>query len=310
MFIQDGSAPRGKVKKRLGELLMDLDLLTQEQLDEVLAAQKTDRRRLGVLLVEKKVITATKLTQVLSYQFNLPFVSLAQVRYSPELVALIPGPFAKQRRVVPICVSGGDVLFAATDDPADESLPQDLGQQSGMEVRLMVASPDEVQGVLDAHYHQFPSRRPPAAAAAPGPTGAVRVAVSEHPPGLDLDPPGVIELSSAELELLEGQDAPDAPVALCIGPSLAFLNLCVAAAKAQGLRAEHTSPAEAASRVAALRPVALVVLEDVFARNRLMLTKLSIDSGAHLVIWSDSLEPRYLEGLFASVSGQETRARR
>lgn len=74
---------------------MDLDLLTQEQLDEVLAAQKTDRRRLGVLLVEKKVITATKLTQVLSYQFNLPFVSLAQVRYTPALIALIPGAFAK-----------------------------------------------------------------------------------------------------------------------------------------------------------------------------------------------------------------------
>ncbi len=304
MFIQDGAAPRGKVKKRLGELLMDLDLLTQEQLDEVLAAQKTDRRRLGVLLVEKKVITATKLTQVLSYQFNLPFVSLAQVRYTPALVALIPGAFAKQRRVVPICVSGGDVLFAATDDPADESLPGDLGQQGGMEVRLMVAAPDEVQAVLDAHYHQFPSRRPPPPVSTPGPSGAVRVAVSEHPPRLELEPPGVIELSSSDLELIEGQDAKDAPVALCVAPSPAFLNSCIAAANAQGLRIEQTSAAEVAARVNALRPVALVVPEEVFARNRLMLTKLSIDAGAHLMIWSDSLEPRYLEGLFASVSGQ------
>lgn len=302
MFIQDGSATSRKQKKRLGELLLELDLITPEKLDEVLDAQKTDKRRLGALLVEKKIITATKLTQVLSYQFNLPFVSLAQVRYTPELVGRIPGPFAKQRRAVPICVSGGDVLFAATDDPADESLAGDLGQQCGMEVRLMVASPDEVQAVLDSHYHQFPSRRPPPAAPS-GPTGAVRVAVSVHPPSLALEPTGAVELSSSDLELLEAQEPTEGAVVLCVGSGPTFVQLCLQAAKAQGLRVEHASPMEVPRRATELRPVAMVVMEDIFAHYRLELTELSIQHGAHLVIWSDHLEPRYLEGLFAAVSG-------
>jgi hypothetical protein len=308
MFIHDGP-PGAKVKKRLGELLMELDLLTQAQLDEVLAAQKTDKRRLGVLLVEKKIITATKLTQVLSYQFNLPFVSLAQVRYTPALVSRIPGAFAKQRRVVPIVVSGGDVLFAATDDPADESLSADLAKQCGMEIRLMVAVPDEVQSVLDAHYQQFPSRRPPPPVASPGVTGAVRAAVSEHPPPLDLEAAEPVELTGADLELIEGQEAEAGPVALCLGSSPSFVSLCVEAAKKQGLRIEHTTPADAARKARELSPVALVVLEDLFARYRVMLTQLSIDAGAHLVIWSNQLEPRYLEGLFAAVSGHSSRSR-
>lgn len=305
MLIQDGPAASRREKKRLGELLLELDLITPEQLEEVLAAQKEDKRRLGVLLVEKNILTATKLTQVLSYQFNLPFVSLTQVRYTPELLARIPGPFAKQRRVVPICVSGGEVLFAATDDPSDEALADDLSQQCGMEVRLMVASPEEVQGVLNEHYHQYPSRRPPTAAA-PAPTGAVRVAVSVHPPGSPGEP-DVVELSSADLELLEGQEAGDGGVVLCVGGGTTFLQLCVAAARAQGLRVEHAKPNEVPLRAAELRPVAMVVLEEVFAHYRLELTELSIRHDAHLVIWSDQLEPRYLEGLFAAVSGNATR---
>lgn len=307
MFIQDGSAASRKEKKRLGELLLELDLITPEQLEEVLEAQKQDRRRLGALLVEKKMLTATKLTQVLSYQFNLPFVSLAQVRYAPDLVGRIPGPFAKQRRVVPICVSGGDVLFAATDDPSDESLAGDLSRQCGMEVRLMVASPDEVQAVLDGHYHQFPSRRPPPAAP-PGPTGAVRMAVSVHPPSPPGDPE-VVELSSSDIELLEAQEPTEGGVVLCVGAGPTFVQLCVQAARTQGLRVEHAKPNEVPRRATELRPVALVVLEDVFAHYRLELTELSIQHGAHLVIWSDRLEPRYLEGLFAAVSGNVTRAR-
>jgi hypothetical protein len=307
MFIQDGTGPGGRGRKRLGELLLELDLITPVQLEEVLAAQKTDKRRLGTLLVEKKLITSTKLTQVLSYQFNLPFVSLAQVRYTPELVARIPGAFAKQRRVVPICVSGGEVLFAATDDPADQGLPQDLGEQCGMEIRLMVASPDEVQVVLDSHYQQFPSRRPPQLPRS-GPTGAVRVAVSDRPPKSG-NPAELAELSGAELELIEAQGEENLPVALCVGANPAFVSLCIQAAKAQGLRVQHASPVEAVRRATELRPVALVVLEDVFAGYRLMLTELSIDCGAHLVIWSDHLDSHYLEGLFAAVAGQASRAR-
>lgn len=302
MLIQNPSGAGTKVKRRLGELLLELDLLTQAQLDEVLAAQKTDRRRLGVLLVEKQLITATKLTQVLSYQFNLPFVSLAQVKYTPELVARIPGPFAKQRRVVPIVVSGGDVLFAATDDPADENLAADLAAQCGMEVRLMVAAPDEVQAVLDTHYQQFPSRRPPVVSS-PGVAGAVRVAVSEHPPEMEIEPSEIVEITDSDLALIETDEDDGRPVALCLGTNPAFVNLCIQAGRAQGLRIEHTSPIDAEVRAAAVKPVALVVLEDVFARYRLMLTQLSIQCGAHLVIWSDALEPRYLEGLFSTVTG-------
>ena len=106
-------------RKRLGELLVQWGLIDQARLDDalVLQARETPRRRLGVLLIEQGFLSGTKLTQLLSHQFGLPFVSLTRVHYTAELLSTVPGELAHRLRVVPICTSGDDVLFVATDDP-------------------------------------------------------------------------------------------------------------------------------------------------------------------------------------------------
>ena len=186
-------------RRRLGELLVEWGLLGQAQLDAALELQKQDRRRLGVLLIEQGFLNATKLTQLLSHQFGLPFVSLGRVNYTPDLLATLPGQLAHRLRVVPICTSGDDVLFVATDDPTQEGLAEQASEACSREVRLMVAAPNEVQYVIDTHYAGIKTEQPPPPRRprdSAGPTGAVKVAISLLPPAPPEVESDIVELSS------------------------------------------------------------------------------------------------------------------
>jgi len=55
---------------RLGQLLVDASIISEEQLQDVLALQKEDGRKLGTLLVERGLINETQLTQILSQQLS------------------------------------------------------------------------------------------------------------------------------------------------------------------------------------------------------------------------------------------------
>ena len=109
---------------RLGQLLVDARILTVEQLEDVLALQKTDGRKLGALLVESGLVTETLLTQVLSQQLSVPWVSLNHIDFSRELLNLIPLDVAEKYCLVPIYVRAvrgqGDTLYVAMEDPMSE----------------------------------------------------------------------------------------------------------------------------------------------------------------------------------------------
>src|SRR4051812_34546242 len=102
---------------RLGQLLVDARLLTEEALEEVLVLQKQDGRRLGVLLVERGLINETQLTQILSHQLSVPWVSLLHIEFSRQLLNLVPHNVAENYCVVPIYVrhvrGQGETLYEA-----------------------------------------------------------------------------------------------------------------------------------------------------------------------------------------------------
>ncbi len=309
-------------RKRIGELLVEWGLVSRAQLAEALKLQEADGRRLGVILVERGIVHATKLTQVLSHQFSLPFANLERVKYTPELVATLPATIAQERRLVPICTSGDEVLFAATDDPGDEDLAEAASRACGREVRLMVASPAQVQAVLDSFYAsptperpQTPpvSRQPVVSLRCPEPVGAVRLAVSEHPPpdlngaacAVTIEPPEppdaeIIELDEADLVSATEPPKPRIPTVLVVRGTERLVALCKRATAAQGIELAQADLVDATELATTLRPIALVLMESVFALDRIGFTKLSIQVGAHLVIWSDSLEGEYLEPLLAA----------
>jgi type IV pilus assembly protein PilB len=140
----------------LGQLLVDARVLTPEQLEEVLALQKTDGRKLGALLVESGLVTETLLTQVLSQQLSVPWVSLNHIDFSRELLGLVPLEVAEKYCLVPIYVrvvrGQGDTLYVAMEDPMNEDALRDCTATSGLPARAMIAASSDIFRVLRLHY--------------------------------------------------------------------------------------------------------------------------------------------------------------
>src|SRR5438477_11614925 len=117
---------------RLGQLLVDAKLLSEQALSEVLALQRGDGRRLGTLLVERGLINETQLTQILSHQLSVPWVSLLHIEFSRQLLNLVPHDVADRYCLVPIYVRHvrhqGETLYVAMDDPTNEEGLRPCGQ--------------------------------------------------------------------------------------------------------------------------------------------------------------------------------------
>jgi len=141
---------------RLGQLLVDAKLITEKDLEEVLAHQQADGRRLGALLVERGLLDETQLTQILSHQLSVPWVSLLHIEFSRQLLNLVPRAVAEKYCLVPIYVrhvrKQGETLYVAMDDPTNEEALAACSEHAGLPVRAMIASPKDIRSAIRVYY--------------------------------------------------------------------------------------------------------------------------------------------------------------
>lgn len=102
---------------RLGDLLVSSGMITDKQLDEALAIQKTSGKghRLGTVLIENKFITEEQLIETLQMQLGVEFIDLNNTAIPPEMASVLPKNIAKKHMVIPVRVSGNDLYLAMVD---------------------------------------------------------------------------------------------------------------------------------------------------------------------------------------------------
>lgn len=201
---------------RLGDLLVEAQMITPQQLDEVLERQREDRRRLGTLLVESGLVSETQVTQILSQQLSVPWVSLYHIDFSRQLLNLVPSQVVERFCLVPIFVRRvrglGQTLYVAMDDPTDEAALDQVRQFSGLPVRAMIAPPSDIRAAIRVYYGTSvgePSE----------PTGVATTAEPKRPPPKPPQPPRK-ELPS-ELDIDVEVESPEAPEAELRDPGTA-----------------------------------------------------------------------------------------
>lgn len=290
----------------LGRLLLDAGVLTQEALDEVLAAQRADKRRLGELLVERGVATPLQLAQLLSRQLSCPWISLAHLEVPPDVVALLPADVAIERHAVPVYLRARKdkrVLYVATDDPTDEVSLAYCAAAAGIPVRAMIAVTSEVRVALARLYG---APEPEATAGAESDSGAApatprRSLTPQRASSAPDGPASAATIDDDDLE--EVLDPPPrearAPTLLTLNVSDAFGRECDDAAKRLGARLVNGSIQRAAELVAEHRPCAIIVNDNVYAFDRAGLNRLALEHESHLVVWREDVDSRQLEPLLA-----------
>ncbi|MDD6678346.1 MAG: GspE/PulE family protein [Firmicutes bacterium] len=102
--------------KRLGDMLVGIGLLTEQQLASALAEQKKNGKKLGTVLVENGYIRQQQLFDALQRQLGVDFVDLTSVTPAPELARVLPRSIAKKYSIVPVR-GDSNTLYIALDDP-------------------------------------------------------------------------------------------------------------------------------------------------------------------------------------------------
>ncbi|MBY6267344.1 GspE/PulE family protein [Parageobacillus thermoglucosidasius] len=137
-------------RKRLGDLLVEAGLITEEQLEEALR-EKAPGQKLGDVLLQLGYITEQQLIEVLEFQLGIPHVSLYRYPIDPKLTNLIPKEFAKRHMVMPLKVEG-ERLLVAMADPMDFFVIDDLRLSTGFHIETAIASKDDILRAINKYY--------------------------------------------------------------------------------------------------------------------------------------------------------------
>jgi MSHA biogenesis protein MshE len=140
-------------KIRLGDLLIQQGLLTDEQLKFALDEQKRSGRKLGRIVVESSFVTEEAISQALARQLQLPFVDLKQFNPKPELINLLPEAQARRFRAVILDENAG-ILRVGFVDPTDLQAYDDILRLLRREIELAVVTESQLLGLIDRVYRR------------------------------------------------------------------------------------------------------------------------------------------------------------
>lgn len=138
-------------KLRLGELLVQRKLISQGQLDQALAEQKTSNRRLGRILVDNGFIQEDVLLNILSGQIKIPYIHLSSYPLVPEIVMRLPEAVAKRHRAIVIEETEQDILVGMAD-PTDIFAYDEISRLVKKSLRLALVHENELLHILELVY--------------------------------------------------------------------------------------------------------------------------------------------------------------
>lgn len=138
-------------RKSLGEMLVEENLITAEQLEKVLKLQRRRGGKLSEILVNQGLVKAEELAVVLSVQLNVPLIDLKRHAVQPKALRLIPEDTARKHTLIPLDVVG-DSLVVVMADPEDIHTIGDIKAQSRMRVEVALGIPSDIERAIDLNY--------------------------------------------------------------------------------------------------------------------------------------------------------------
>jgi type IV pilus assembly protein PilB len=138
--------------KRLGQILIDLGLIDEQQLATMLEEQTARGGELiGKVGVSLGFFTDEQLGEALAEQWGTTFVTLYDRTIPGDVLALISEPMAQLYRVVPLALDGNRLTIASAD-PQKIQVSDELRTFLGYDIHVCVATEPEIQKAIEKFY--------------------------------------------------------------------------------------------------------------------------------------------------------------
>jgi len=139
-------------QRRLGQILVDLGYLTEDQLWDILEEQKQSPGEIiGQVAIRMGLVTEAQVTEALAEQWGMPVVSLAETNIPPNVLEIVPQTMADIYKIMPVSLKN-NVLTVAMADPQNVAALDDLRNFLGYDVRGAVSNLHDVEQAIERHY--------------------------------------------------------------------------------------------------------------------------------------------------------------
>jgi type IV pilus assembly protein PilB len=138
---------------RIGELLVQKNLLSAEQLERARDEAKLAGTRIGAQLTKLGFIEEEKLADFVSQQYNVPSINLDEFEIDEAVIKLVPEDVAMKHSILPVN-RAGSTLIVAIADPANIFAIDDLKFLTGYDVEVVVAAEEQIRRAIDRYYDQ------------------------------------------------------------------------------------------------------------------------------------------------------------
>ena len=143
------AAPR-PARKRIGEILQDAGLITDEDLAAALVESRKNNQFIGLTLVRAGKITVEQLGQALSVQFGIKYANINKITIDKSLLDLLPEEFIRDKQVVPITKERGRLVVAMVN-PTNREVIDEITFITGMRPLVTVTTQLEYVEFCNKH---------------------------------------------------------------------------------------------------------------------------------------------------------------
>ncbi|WP_055291586.1 MULTISPECIES: GspE/PulE family protein [Clostridium] len=140
-------------RKRLGDMLIELNYITENDLQEALKIQKETGNKIGEVLIERGFITEDDLLQALEIQLGIQRIYLDMITVDRKAVKMISESLAKKYNVFPVQFIEGKLLVLM-NDPLNIIAEDDVRIASGYEVKIALCGKAEIAQAISKYYSE------------------------------------------------------------------------------------------------------------------------------------------------------------
>ncbi|MFZ3085468.1 MAG: GspE/PulE family protein, partial [Candidatus Hydromicrobium sp.] len=136
-------------KEKIGQILLSRDIITKEQLEEALDAQRDTGEKLGEILIKKGFISDETLVELISFQRGFESVDLNKIqdKINPSVANLISKDFEYKRKIFPFELTD-NTLCVAMVDPRDINVIDEIRLLTGYNVKPYISTAKTIDNII------------------------------------------------------------------------------------------------------------------------------------------------------------------
>lgn len=142
---------RRRPKRKIGQILLDANVVTEDELNLALKRQKDNGQRLGENLVDLGFLDDDEITQYVALQYGIPYISLDRYTLHKDLLNIIPEEMSETYGIIPLDLIG-DILTVGIVEMPDEIILKRLEEFVGFRIRVLLVTASDFNRYMERAY--------------------------------------------------------------------------------------------------------------------------------------------------------------